>query len=167
MTGFPAVLDLPPAHRRALSTLLRLVPPAEFPWVLTGSAGLRLQGVEVDVHDLDLQSDEHNIYRIEKRLEPFMTTPVHPWVSPAMRSLDGRAELETIEVELLANLAHLEPDGSWSSFTEFTRTLWIDLDHLRIPVFPLQDERQAYQAMGRTEKVRLIDAALSRRDEKG
>jgi hypothetical protein len=39
-----ALLDLPEAHLRALEFLLNRVPPLEYIWSLTGSAGLRLQG---------------------------------------------------------------------------------------------------------------------------
>jgi hypothetical protein len=53
-----ALLDLLKAHLRALEFLLKRVPPLENIWVLTGSAGLRLQGVDVPVHDLDIQADE-------------------------------------------------------------------------------------------------------------
>ncbi len=73
-----------------------------------------------------------------------------------MRSLDGRAEVEGIQVELLANLAHLLPDGSWSTFTDFSRLLWLDWHDRRLAVFPLEDEADAYQAMGRLEKAALI-----------
>jgi hypothetical protein len=58
MTDQLALLDLPVAHLRALTFLLNLMPPLEYIWSLTGSAGLRLQGVDVPVYDLDIQADE-------------------------------------------------------------------------------------------------------------
>jgi hypothetical protein len=162
MTDQLALLNLPEAHLRALEFLLNRVPPLEYIWSLTGSAGLRLQGVNVPVHDLDIQADEKTVYLIEKELAEFMQTPVHLWESPGMRSLDGRAGIEGVEIELLANIAHRQPDGTWCSYTDFSRLVWVKRHGLRIPVFPLEDELAAYQAMGRTEKATLICQAIQK-----
>jgi hypothetical protein len=156
-----AVLDLPEAHTRALKVVLERVPPEEVCWVLTGSAGLRLQGVDLPVHDLDLQSDGESVYLIERRLAEFVKTPIHLWETARMRSLDGKAEIDGIQVELLADIAHLLPDGTWSGFTDFSRLVWLDWSGQRVPVFPLADEAEAYASMGRLEKAARIRAFLA------
>jgi hypothetical protein len=160
MTDHHAQFDLPEAHLHALDILLNRMPPLEYIWVLTGSASLRLQGVDVPVHDLDIQTDQKNVFLIEKRLAEFMKTPVHLWESTGMRSLDGKAVIEGIQIELLANIAHHQPDGVWCTYTDFSRVIWVETHGLRIPVFPLKDEFEAYQAMGRTEKAALIRKAI-------
>ena len=151
-----AQLDLPEAYLHALDLLIKRVSPLEYIWALTGSASLRLQGVEVPVHDLDIQAGQKTVYRIEKRLAGFMKTPVHLWESTGMRSLEGKALLEGVEIELLANGAHRQPDGVWRSYTDFSRLVWVETHGLRIPLFPLEDEIKAYEAMGRAEKAALI-----------
>jgi hypothetical protein len=161
MTEHPAFFDLPEAHSRALAWLLENIPPDKFLWVLTGSGGLRLNGVDIPVHDLDIQTDLETIYRIEQRLAAYMTVPVHSWESPGMHSLDGKAEIEGIQVELLANITHKLPDGSWGAYTDFSRIVWVEMRGLRIPTFPLENELEAYIAMGRTEKAALIRKTLS------
>jgi hypothetical protein len=156
MTDHFAFLDLPEPQRHVLGILLKLVPLLEYKWTLTGSASLRLQGVDCPVHDLDIQTDEKTVYLIEKRLAGFMKIPVHLWESPGMRSLDGKANIEGVEIELLANIAHYRPDGSWSTYTDFSHLILVDMHGLSIPVFPLEDELAAYEAMGRSEKAALI-----------
>lgn len=159
------ILDLPDAHGRALQIILNRIPPDEMPWALNGSAGLRLQGVDLAVHDLDLQTDEQHIYAIEERLVEFVRTPVHTWETPHMHSLDGRVEIEGIEVELLANITHLLPDGTWSSFTDFSRLRLLDWHGQSVPTFPLEDEAEAYQSMGRIEKAALIRETIRKARE--
>lgn len=161
MANLPALLDLPKTHTRAMTALLRSIPPDTYVWALTGSAGLRLQGVDVQVHDLDIQTDEQTIYILEQCLAQFMKTPVHFWESAGMHSLDGKAEIENIEIELLANIAHKMPDGTWSTFTDFSRLIWVDSHGLQIPTFPLEDELAAYEAMGRVEKAALIRKTIA------
>lgn len=155
-----ALLDLPKTHLHVLGFLFNRLPLLEWVWALTGSAGLRLQGVGVPVHDLDIQTGRKTIYLIEKELAEFMQTPVHAWESAGMRSLDGRAVVQGIEIELLANISHRQPDGIWCDYTDFSRVIWIETHGLHIPVFPLADELEAYQAMGRTEKIALIRQAI-------
>jgi hypothetical protein len=157
-----ARLNLPPAHTQALKRLMERIPPDRFCWVLTGSAGLRLQGVDLEVHDLDLQTDEASIYVIEQRLSSFMQVPVHLWQSPNMESLAGKAVIEGIQVELLANLLHKRPDDSLVSFTDFSRRVWVEWDGLQVPVFPLEDEARAYEAMGRAHKAALIRETIEK-----
>jgi hypothetical protein len=161
MVNLPARLDLPKAHTQAMTALLRIIPPDTYVWALTGSAGLRLQGVDVQVHDLDIQTDEQTIYILEQVLAQFMKTPVHFWESAGMHSLDGKAEIENIEIEILANIAHKMPDGTWSSFTDFSRLIWVDSHGLQIPIFPLEDELAAYETMGRVEKAALIRKTIA------
>lgn len=151
-----AVLELPDAHAGALQIILNRLPLNDIPWVLTGSASLRLQGVDVAVHDLDLQTDEKHIYLVEKSLEEYVKTPVHTWETPHMHSLDGRAEIEGIAVELMANISRLLPDGTWSSFTDFSQRKSLSWLGRVVPVLSLEDEAEAYQSMGRIEKSALI-----------
>jgi hypothetical protein len=159
------ILELPDAHGRALQIILNRIPPDEMPWALTGSAGPRLQGVDLTVHDLDLQTDEQHIYAIEERLVEFVRTPVHTWETSHMHSLDGRAEIEGIEVEFLANITHLLPDGTWSSLTDFSRLRLLDWHGQSVPTFPLEDEAEAYQSMGRIEKAALIRETIRKARE--
>jgi hypothetical protein len=123
---------------------------------------LRIQGVDVPVHDLDIQTDQETIFILEEKLAGFMKTPVHVWETPGMRSLDGKAEVEGIEIELLANISHKLPDGSWSSFTDFSRLIHVELHGLMFPVFPLENEVEAYEAMGRSQKAALIRETIAR-----
>jgi hypothetical protein len=160
VTDLIAQLDLPEPHLHALHFLLKQVPPPAYTWALTGSGSLRLQGVDVPVHDLDIQADKETVYRIEEQLAGFMINPVHLWESTGMVSLDGKAVIEGIQIELLANVAHRQPDGTWCTYTDFSRLIWVKTHELRIPVFPLEDELAAYKAMGRIEKATLIRQAI-------
>jgi hypothetical protein len=119
-----AFLDLPEFHARALKVILECVPPREIRWALTGSAGLRLQGVDLSVHDLDIQSDERNVYVIEKRLAEYVKTLVHLWESPHMRSLDGEAEIQGVDCWRISAIgcrtvlgAHLQTFPAWFGWT--------------------------------------------------
>ena len=158
-----ALLDLPEQHAEVLSLLVMKIDPAEYIWVLTGSAGLRLQGVDIPVHDLDLQTDVKTIYLLEKRLAKYMKTPVHVWESEHTFSHHGQAEINGVQVEFLGDMRHRSTDGTWEPPLAIESIfVWVEWRGLQIPVLPLTHEALAYEKMGRTQKAELIRAAIKK-----
>lgn len=158
-----AIYDLPEWHAKVLSLLLERIPPAEGLWALTGSAGLRLQGVDFVVHDLDLQTDGKTIYLLEKKLAEFMKVPVHVWETDHTLSYHGKAEIDGLQVELLGDIRHRGADGAWEVPLDLKSILvWVEWRGLRVPVVALRHEATAYEKMGRTHKAELIRAAIQK-----
>jgi hypothetical protein len=59
------VID-PQVLRRA-AHLVRAAGRLPDPWAVTGSLGMALQGMELAVHDIDLQTSREGAYEIERR----------------------------------------------------------------------------------------------------
>lgn len=156
-----ALLELPERHAVVLSLLVKKIPPTEQLWALTGSAGLRLQGADVSVHDLDLQTDGKTVFLLEKVLTKFMKVPVHLWESEHTLSYHGQAEINGLQVELLGDIRHRQPDGTWGEALDIPSVLvWVAWRDLEIPVLSLEHEAVAYEKMGRLQKAELIRAAI-------
>jgi hypothetical protein len=156
-----ALLELPEPHVLVMYYLLKHIPPKKYTWVLTGSAGLRLQGVDIPVNDLDLQTDKESIYVLENELSENMKVAVHSWESKHTLSLHGQAEINGIIVELLGDMKHRQPGGIWESPVDIVSTrIWVIWRENEIPVYPLEIEVQAYEKMGRIEKANLIREAI-------
>lgn len=156
-----AILDLPEQHAIVLSLLVEKVPPAEHLWALTGSAGLRLQGVDLSVNDLDLQTEAQTVFLLEKELAEYMKVSVHLWESEHTLSYHGQAEITGLQVELLGDIRHRQLDGTWSMPLDLTSVLvWVEWHDLKIPVLSLEHEAVAYEEMGRVEKAERIRSAI-------
>jgi hypothetical protein len=158
-----AVYDLPEQHSQVLSLLVARLPPDKNLWALTGSAGLRLQGIELSVHDLDLQSDAETIHLLEKELAEFIKVLVHLWESEHTLSYHGQAEVYGLQVEFLGDVRHRSLDDSWQPLVEIRSVLrWVEWHGLEIPVLSLAHEALAYEKMGRTRKAELIHSAIQK-----
>jgi hypothetical protein len=156
-----ALLDLPEQHAGVLRFLIKKIPPAKNLWALTGSAGLRLQGVELSVNDLDLQSDSKTVFLLENELVDFMKVPVHLWETEHTLSYHGQAEIDGLQVELLGEIRHRQPDGTWGMSLDIQPVLvWVEWHDLEIPVLSLVHEAVAYEKMGRLEKAERIRSAI-------
>src|SRR5690554_5439623 len=110
-----AVLNLPEPHWEVLRFLIINVPPAENIWALTGSAGLRLQGVDLIVHDLDVQTNLETLYLFERKMASFMTDPVRVWESEHTYSYYAKAEFQGVPIEFLGDVRPRQPDGTWGA----------------------------------------------------
>ena len=156
-----AILELPEQHTAVLTFLLKEIPPAKYPWALTGSAGLRLQGLDLSVNDLDVQTDAGTVFLLEKKLSPFMKSPVHLWETEHTLSYHGQADIQGLQVELLGDIRRRLADQTWSESLEIeavvVRVEWHDWE---VPVLSLEHEALAYERMGRGQKAELIRAAL-------
>jgi hypothetical protein len=158
-----AVYDLPTQHADVLAFLVSRIAPVEYSWALTGSAGLRLQGVDLSVHDIDLQTDAKTIYLLEKKLAELMKVPVHVWESEHTLSYHGQAEIQALQVELLGDIRHRGVDGSWQPPVDIRSVrVWVDWRGLQIPVLSLAHEALAYEKMGRVQKAESIRAAMEK-----
>jgi hypothetical protein len=156
-----AVYDLPEAHASVLAFLVSRIDPGDYLWALTGSAGLRLQGVDLTVHDLDLQTDAKTIYRLETNLAEFMKVPVHIWESEHTLSYHGQAEINELQVELLGDIRHRGAEGAWLPPLDIPSVLvWVEWRGMQIPLLSLAHEALAYEKMGRTQKAELIRSAI-------
>ena len=158
-----AILDLSEQHAQVLVFLIEKIHPARLPWALTGSAGLRLQGVDISVNDLDLQTDAQTIYILEQKLAEFMKVPVHVWESEHTLSHHGQAEINGLQVEFLGDMRHRSLAGIWEPAVDIASVrLWVNWRELQVPVLSLKHEALAYEKMGRIQKAELIRSAIKK-----
>jgi len=152
---------IPESHWRALRCLSARLEAEGIAWAVTGSAGLALQGVACDVHDLDIQGDEASVYAIERCFPGHVQQPVHFRRGEAIGSHFGILEIEGVRVELMGGLQKRLPTGEWEPpvpVGELRR--FVQVRGLHIPVLPLEHEYHAYLIMGRVAKAELIKRTI-------
>jgi len=126
-------------------------------WAVTGSLGMLLQGMDLPVHDIDLQTDEDGAYEIERRLAAFVVKPVLFKGSERMRSRLGKLAIDGIQVEVMGAIQKRLADGTWEEPVQVSdHRLWIEQDGLKLPVLALEYEAESYQLMGREERADQI-----------
>jgi hypothetical protein len=149
---------------RHLDVLLRVdarLERAGVTWALTGSLGHALQGVPVDVNDVDLQTDEAGAYLAERCFAEHVLRPVRHATGERIRSHFGAFSLGGIKVEIMGAVQTLQHDGSWEPVVDVRdhRTR-VTVRGRSIPVMTLEYESRAYDALGRRERAELIRRRL-------
>jgi hypothetical protein len=147
-----------------LRLILERVPPDAIPWALTGSAGLRLQGVEVSVDDLDLQTDRRGVQEITTRFAEAVEKPMRYWRTDHMRSYFSVLKIDEVRVEVMGEIQKRMPDGGWETPIEVDRVrCWVEVEQLLVPVVDLSHELIAYEILGRLQVAKRIQQELSKR----
>lgn len=152
---------IPAQHLQALRKIVACLKDQPVTWVVTGSLGMALQGMPVEVHDIDLQTDQDGAYAIARLLGAYVAMPVHFRESERVRSHFGRLEMDGLQVEIMGDMQHRLEDGSWEAPAPFQVHLhWLDVEGMRAPVLSLEYEYEAYRKLGRTEKAEMLRAWL-------
>ncbi len=126
-------------------------------WAVTGSLGMALHGLDLPVHDIDLQTDEQGAYAMERRLAQYVIRPVGYTPSERMRSHLGALEIEGVKVEIMGAVQKRLGDGSWEAPVDVLGCReWVEVRGARIPVLSLEYEYAAYQKMGRTATAEVL-----------
>jgi hypothetical protein len=140
-----------------LRRICDLMHGSQIDWAVTGSLGMLLQGMDLPVHDIDLQTNEDGAYEIERRLSEFVVKPVLFKGSDRMRSRLGKLAIDGIQVEVMGAIQKRLPDGSWEPPVQVAEHRhWVDVQDLKVPVLELAYEAEAYQLMGREDRAAAI-----------
>lgn len=143
-----------------LKIIYRLLSDLDHPWAITGSMGMALQGVDIDVHDIDIQTDRAGAYLIQDRLADHVVSKVRYREASNIRSHYGKSRINGIDIEVMGDIEKLQPDGRWTDPPDLLQIIRrVEVDALQIPVLDLEYEKRAYSIMGRDKTVAKIEAA--------
>ena len=151
--------ELPLGLAAALREVHCRLDDAGLRWALTGSAGHRLQGVPVEVHDLDVQTDELGAWAADRILAELAITRLAPRESERMWSLFGVYQLGLTRVEIIGAVKHRRsPDGPWHQALDLAShdVVQVRWEDLNVPVVSLRYEVAAYRLLGRDDRARLL-----------
>lgn len=151
-----------PLMIQALMLLYTRLKDSRACWAITGSMGMVLQGMDFEIHDIDLQCDREGAYEIQNLFPEYITERVQLKESATLRSYFGRMDVMGVKVEVMGDMAHREDTGSgWNDPPDLSCIRrFVEYEGMELPVIDLEHEYAAYQRLGRPEKAAKIRAFL-------
>ena len=126
-------------------------------WVITGSMGMALQGMDIQVHDIDIQTDKEGAYELEDKFLEYVITSVRYIESERIHSHLGTLKMDGVKVEIMGAIQKCGDDGVWEKPVRVENyRKWVEIEGVQIPVLSLEYEYQAYLKLGRVEKAEQI-----------
>ena len=124
---------------------------------------MALQGVDVEINDIDIQTTHNGAYEIEFLLSEFVVEPVSYLISEKIRSHLGKLQITGIKVEIMGGIQKRLEDQTWEMPVNLEdHRCWLNIDKMHIPVLSLEFEYQAYLKLGRIEKAEILKNWLSK-----
>jgi len=152
---------LNPSYLNVLRKIYKRLLNTNVNWVVTGSLSFALQGIALEPHDIDLQTDKAGAYEIEHRFSEFVTRKVVFSSSEKIRSHFGALSIDGIKVEIMGDISKRLRDGTWETPVNLERyKRSIVVEDMQIPVLSLEYEYHAYLKLGRIEKAQMLKQAL-------
>ena len=129
---------IPPQHVPILKIIDYSLRKTDIFWVITGSLGFALQGLDFEVNDIDLQTDASGAYDIEKVFTEYVVTSVSFSKSDKITSHWGELNIDGVKVEIMGALQKKLPDGTWESPVDInTHREFVSFEGMVLPVFSL------------------------------
>lgn len=145
---------------RHLDVLEILVENVSSGWAVTGSTGMALQGMDLEVNDLDIQSNGQVTDRLAEllRSKGQVLEDLRHVESDKMSSQLGSYELMGVKVEVIGDVRK-KIDGTWEETVDVAENLTnvrVESREVSVPVLRLEYEEQAYRKMGRKERADAV-----------
>ena len=141
----------------ALRAIVQRLEGEAIDWVVTGSCGFALHGLDVAVHDIDLQTDVAGAYAIEHALADKSCRKVEYSAAERIRSHFGALAIDGVTVEIMGDIQKRLGDGTWEAPVDIrSHRQWVAIGGMRIPVLALEYEYTAYLALGRAEQAEML-----------
>ena len=151
------------AYKPVLEIILSALSTSKATWVFTGSLGMALQGVPVQVHDIDIQTTVRGAYALEQYLKAWILCPVYHRRSDQFRSYFGSGRVAGVDFEIMGDMRIRLADGTWRERIDLKQhRRWISWQGWQVPVLSIDYEIEAYSALGRMEKVAILKDWLNK-----
>lgn len=125
---------------------------------------MALQGLDVEVHDIDIQTDQPGAYAIQDLMFEYVVQPVRYLASEKIRSHLGALDIDGVKVEIMGDVQKLLENQVWEEPVQVEQYRhWISFEGLRVPVLSLEYEIEAYRILGRLEKAEKIKNWLGKK----
>ncbi|MDK2914184.1 MAG: hypothetical protein PWQ79_1099 [Thermococcaceae archaeon] len=153
---------IPETHLEVLRRLYERLSQSDVTWAVTGSLGFALQGVPVEVHDIDIQTDREGAYEIERLFSEFVVEPVRFKESERIKSHFGALMIDGVRVEIMGDIQKKVND-KWEEPVDVKRyRRFVEVEGMKIPVLDLEYEYQAYLKLGRVDKAGMLRRFLEK-----
>lgn len=148
-------------YNEVVKKIYGLLLDLKYPWAFTGSLGMALQGMDIDVHDMDIQTDHDGAYCIQNRFIEYTVKSVHFSEALNIRSHFGEFEIDGLKVEVMGDIEKRIIDGTWQATPDLHLIIKsVQIGEMLVPVIDLEYEKDAYTLLGRLDKARRLEEFL-------
>lgn len=145
--------------------LLSKIPPDK--WAIRGSVGLTLQGIKLNMDDIDIVCDAKTALAANEALADYIVEGVHLKTSGKFKSYYGNFLVKGVQVEFMGDWQIKNKSANWSRVfaAQQADCNQINLSGLEIQVVSPEVELEMFALMGRWNTYHKIKKAVSEKSQ--
>lgn len=132
-----------------------------------GTAGLILQGLDMNVDDIDVLCDKNTAQKANQLLKEYIIEPVDYKESPKFKSHFGVFEINNIKVEVYGDWQIKDTKGIWSTKYDSSDRIEVEYSGKKYFVAPVEKELTVFAQLGRWNAYHKIRRQYKEMTEKG
>lgn len=137
----------------------------DYPIILSGSTSLVLQGVDIEVHDIDIVTDKKGALALDNLLKDFSQIEMKYSSTDKYQSYFGSYNIDNTKVEVMGEFQYKLKNGKWSIPNHLHDIYYIDYNGIKIPVLSLSQELIEYQNSNKTNTINKIQERLCKKNK--
>lgn len=118
-------------------------------YAVRGTAGLVLQGLDMNVDDIDILCDGKTALAANDLLRDYVAEEVHYSELGKFKSYFGKFGINGVKVELMGNWQIKDAKGAWSRIYDGSKRRVVILNGVEVFVTPAELELEFFAKMGR------------------
>ncbi len=142
--------------------ILDLVKGRNYPVILSGSTSLALQGVDIEVHDIDIVTDKEGALRLDELLKEYNVVKMEYSSTEKYKSYFGTYIIDDNKVEVMGEFQYKLQNGDWSIENHLHDIYMINYKGVDIPVLSLQQELVEYENADKIETINKIKEKINK-----
>lgn len=131
-------------------------------YAFRGTAGLVLQGLKMNVLDIDILCDKETALSCNNLLKDYLVEEVSFKESEKFRSYFGKFKVRGILVEVMGEWQIKDKKGNWNAPFDATERKAIDVAGQNVYVTSIEEELDVFAKMGRWTAYQKIKKQLKR-----
>jgi len=155
--------EKPDKFERVVVRLSELLEETQY--AIRGTASLVLQGLQMNVDDIDVLTDKKGALACSKLLKNYLVEKVSYKQSPKYRSYFGVFSIDGVKVEVYGEWQIMKANGEWSSVYNGKDRKQITVGGQTIWVTTIDSELKMFVDMGRWNAYHKIRRQVSSRKE--
>lgn len=124
-----------------------------FPLILSGSTSLYLQGVDIEVNDVDIVTDYNGAKYLNEILEEYCIKEMEYSVTEKYKSYFGIYNIDGVKVDVTGEFQYKLKNGEWSKPNHTNEIRYCKYNDVNIQVLKLEQELIEYESV---EKINTI-----------
>jgi hypothetical protein len=133
-------------------------------YCVRGTASLVLQGIDMNVDDIDVLCDEKTALLVNDLLKEYLVEVISYKESDKFKSYFGKFNIDGVLVEFMGHWQIKDKYGNWSKVYDGSVYNTVSVNDFVVKVTKIEDELTMFLAMGRFNAYQKIKKQLQSKD---